>query len=173
MATSLSSARFDIAAPGMIKRFFSLFAAFALLTSLVSAADISITAANVVPSSKARLSTQTAGATITAGQVVYLDPVSGTVKLSKANVASPVNSVFGIAATNASANQPVVIITSDPALAIGGTIASGGTVWMSGTNAGGMTSTFADLVTGWTIIVLGVGNGSNAINFNPLAGGAM
>jgi len=165
--------RFDIAAPGMTKRVLSFFAAFALLVSFVSAADISITPASVIPSAKARFSQQTAGVTITAGQVVYLDTVSGTVKLAKANVASPVNSVFGIAATNASANQPVVIITSDPALAIGGTVASGATVWLSGTNTGGETSTFADLVTGWTIIVLGVGNGSNSINFNPLTGGAM
>ena len=158
---------------GMIKRFFSLFAALALFSSFAFGADIAITAANVVPSAKARYSQQTAGATITAGQVVYLDTVSGTVKLAKANSASPVISVYGIAATNASLNQPVVIITSDPALAIGGTIASGGTVWVSGTNAGGMTSTFADLVTGWTVTVLGVGTGSNSINFNPLAGGTM
>lgn len=158
---------------GMTKRFFSLFAAFALFSSFAFGADISITAANVVPSAKARFSQQTAGVTITAGQVVYLDTVSGTVKLAKANIAAPGNAVFGIAATNASANQPVVIITSDPALAIGGTINAGTVCWLSVVNAGGISSTTADDVSGGTMtrVVLGVGTGSNAINFSPVAGG--
>ena len=37
-------------------------------------ADLTITAANVVPGAGARITNGTAGATVTAGQVVYLDP---------------------------------------------------------------------------------------------------
>jgi hypothetical protein len=163
----------------MIKRFFaSLALAFVLAVGssvTLVASDISITAANVVPSSAARYSQQLAGVAITAGQVVYFDTTTGTVKLAKANLAPPGNSVFGIAMSNASANQPVVVCTYDPALAIGGTIAAGTLSWLSVVNAGGISSTGADDVSGGTMtrIFIGVGTGSNKINFSPVAGGAV
>jgi hypothetical protein len=169
-----SLAAFDMPHVGMIKRFFPLFAAVALIFSAcpLSAADIAITAANVVPSSSARFSTQTAGVAITAGQPLYYDTATGTVKLADNNATAPANSLFGIAMSNAAINQPIVVCVYDPALAIGGTVASGATVWLSG-NAGGMTSTAADLTSGMTTIVIGVGNGSNKIFFSPITGAAI
>jgi hypothetical protein len=138
-------------------------------------ADIVITAANVLPSTGARFSQQKAGVAITAGQTVYFDTASGTVKLAKANGAAPANTLFGIAAETAAANQQILIIQSDPALAIGGTIASGTTCWLSVVNAGGISSTGADDVAGGTMtrINLGIGTGSNVINFSPIVGGVL
>jgi hypothetical protein len=49
-------------------------------------ADISITAASVAASSAASKVTGVAGATITAGQVVYLDTTTNTYKLADANL---------------------------------------------------------------------------------------
>src|ERR1700752_3529953 len=136
-------------------------------------ADIAITAANVLPSVAARYSQQKAGVALTAGQVLYLDTSTGTVKLAKANSAAPINTVFGIAAENCGANQQVLVITFDTLLAIGGTIAAGTICWLSAVNAGGINATPADDVTGgvMTRIVLGIGMGSNNVNFQPLVGG--
>jgi hypothetical protein len=62
----------------------------------------------------------------------------------------------------------MLIVTKDPALAIGGTCASGDTIWCSNT---GITLTQADLVATWRIIFLGVGTASGTINFDPCRGG--
>lgn len=138
-------------------------------------ADIVITAANVLPSAAARFSQQKAGVAITAGQFLYFDTASGTVKLAKANGAAPINSLFGVAAENAAANQQVLVITSDPALAIGGTIAAGALAWLSALAAGNINATPLDDVSGGTMtrILLGIGMGSNTINFNPVVGGVV
>ena len=138
-------------------------------------ADIAITAANVLGSVNARFSQQKAGVAINAGQAVYLDTASGTVKLAKANGAAPINTIFGIAAENAAINQPILIITSDTLLAIGGTIAAGVVVWLSAVNAGGLNATPADDVSGgsMTRIVLGIGMGANSILFSPITGGVI
>ena len=138
-------------------------------------ADIVITAANLLQSANARFSQQKAGVAITAGQAVYLDTASGTVKLAKANGAAPINSLFGIAAENAAINQQILIITSDTALAIGGTIAAGALVWLSAVNAGGLNATPADDVSGGTMtrVLIGIGMGSNTINFSPVVGGVI
>lgn len=158
-----------------MKKFFASFVLLAALTAHSFATDIAITAANVVPSAKARFTTQTAGVAVTAGQVLYFDTSTGTVKLAKANGASPQNTVYGIAMSTAAVNQPVVVCTYDPNLAIGGTIASGTICWLSVLNAGGINSTGADDVAGGTMtrIVLGPGVGSNTINFSPIAGGVI
>jgi hypothetical protein len=161
----------------MIRKF-ALLSVLGLLligSNVTFAADISVTAANVAPSAQARFTTQTAGVTITAGQTLYYDTASGTVKLAKANGASPVNTIYGIAMSNASANQPIVVCTYDPALAIGGTVAAGTVVWLSVVNAGGLSSTTADDVSGGTMtrIVLGVGLTGNKIFFQPITGGIL
>jgi len=136
-------------------------------------ADIAITAANLLGSVNARYSQQKAGVAITAGQLVYFDTASGTVKLAKANGAAPINTVFGMAAENAGVGQQILIIVYDTALAIGGTIAAGALVWLSVLNAGGLNATPADDVAGGTMtrILIGIGLGSNTIIFSPLVGG--
>ena len=71
-------------------------------------ADISITAANVVAGANARTLDGIAGATITAGQLVYRDSVTGKYLLSDADSATvAARSVDGIALNSASLNQPL------------------------------------------------------------------
>jgi hypothetical protein len=146
-----------------LRRFFLV--AFCLLPlSLAQAADISITAGSVVPSVNAKFKSGTAGATITAGQPVYLDTTTNTYKLADANGASPLYKVEGIAVNGASTNQPVLVCWQDPSFTLGGTVAAGTIVVASAT--AGSVAPAADVVTGWFTTVLGVGIGSNKINLN-------
>jgi hypothetical protein len=130
-------------------------------------ADITITAANFIPSANATIIQGIAGATITRGKPLYLDTVAGTYKLLVLT-STTTDTLAGLACEDAAAGQPLLIVTKDPALAIGGTCASGDTIWCSNT---GLTLTQADLVTTWRIIFVGVGTASGVINFDPAKGG--
>lgn len=142
------------------------------VAAFASAADISITAASVIPSSAAKIVTKTAGATLTAGQVVYEDTAdSNKVKLADTNSATAAaRVVFGIAAGGAAAGQPVRIIREDPTLTLGGTVAIGDILILSAT-AGGIAPS-ADAASGHYVTVLGVAKSTTTINFLPLASGA-
>lgn len=111
------------------------------------AADLSVTAASVVPGSKAKTTVYTAGATITAGQAVYFDSSAGTVKLADANASATTAAVIGIAANGASSGQPVSVITEDDDFTPGATLTTG-TVYILSATAGGI-APVADLTTGW------------------------
>lgn len=145
---------------------------FLVLACLSTAADISITAANVVPGVNAKTITKTAGATITAGQVVYEDASdSNKVKLADTDSANALARViFGIAATSASAGQPVVIIREDDDLTLGGTVAIGDLLILSGTAGGIAPST--DAATGDYVAFIGVAKSTAKINFKPVHSGA-
>lgn len=100
-------------------------------------ADISITPANVVPGVDATIRQGTAGATITAGQIVYLDPTDNRYKLADADSATAAaRSPAGIALHGASAGQPLQIIESGT-VTIGGTL-SGGVAYYVSKTAGGI-----------------------------------
>lgn len=101
-------------------------------------ADVSITAANVVPQANAVLASGTAGVAITAGQEVALDtsilPV--TVKLCDVNSASAWQRIpAGTAVNNAAPGQPVVYQYGGD-IAIGGTLVAGTAYYASGTPGG-------------------------------------
>jgi hypothetical protein len=97
---------------------------YALTFAARDMADISITAASVVPSTNAVKRTGTAGATITAGQLVYKDASdSNKIKLAD-NDASAAATVVGIALNGASSGQPITYAETDPELTIGATVAS-------------------------------------------------
>jgi len=131
-------------------------------------ADIAITAANFIPSANASLTQGIAGASITRGQPLYLDTGTNTYKVFDASNVSK-NAFAGFACEDAASGQPILVCTKDPALQLGGTVASGDTVWGTAT---GVTKTFADLVTTWKIWVIGIcTDASNTINFSPVAGG--
>ncbi len=133
-------------------------------------ADYSVTAASVLPSTSARLLQVTAGAAITIGQSVYLDTATNTYKAADANGASPLFTFAGIAVSQAAAaGQPLLICQSDPSFTPGFTIAAGATVILSATPGG--LAPIADLASGWYLTVVGVGIGSNKINFSPVATG--
>lgn len=126
-------------------------------------AAISITAANVIASANAqRIRGYNAGATITAGQAVYLDS-SSTWQLTDADLSATAADCVGIAENGASAGQPLSVVTSDPSFTLGGTVAAGDTIYTSPT-AGGVTKTQADLVTGVYTTILGVAISATKVN---------
>jgi hypothetical protein len=86
------------------------------------AADLSITAASVIPGARAKPSYGTAGATITAGQLLYFDSTAGTYKLADANASATTAAVVGYAANNAGSGQPITVITEDDDFTVGATI---------------------------------------------------
>ena len=99
-------------------------------------ADISITAANVVAGNGATLASGKAGATVTAGQVVYQDPTTGLYSPANNNNASAANrSPAGIALNGASSGQPLNIIQSGP-MTIGGTLTPAVMYYLSATAGG-------------------------------------
>jgi len=100
-------------------------------------ADLSITAANVAAGTGAVIEHGTAGATITAGQVVYLDEAStGRYLLCDTDSAtSAARKPRGIALNAASNGQPLAIVKSGP-VTIGATIVAGVAYYLSGTAGG-------------------------------------
>jgi hypothetical protein len=131
-------------------------------------ANLTLTAANVVPSAAATYSRAAAGVAIGAGDIIFLD-TDRTFKLSDANAVAPANTVTGIAANSAAVGQPVAAVTADPALAIGGTVTQGEVLVLSATP--GKIAPVADLATGYNVVILGVGDASNKVNFRPHAPG--
>jgi hypothetical protein len=73
-------------------------------------ADISITASAVLATATTKFQNLTAGATITAGQVVYLDSSDGECKLADASAAATSN-VKGIAMHASLDGQPLRVAT--------------------------------------------------------------
>lgn len=134
-------------------------------------ADVSQTPASVLKSSTGQQIIGVAGATILAGNLLYIDTANSNVlKLADSNGSSPANSIAGMALCGASANQPVVYVGGDDAINVGAVLTAGATAYLSDT-AGGLTVTYADILTGSTVIQLGVANTDGTLNFHPLVGG--
>lgn len=154
-----------------MKRLLSALLAFSLIScSVLRAVDLSITASAVVPSANAVKRTVTAGATIAAGQLVYLDTADvdaagiGKAKLSDANGAAALRVVDGIAINSASAGQDVTIVTYDSALVIAASGLTANQILISSATAGGIAPS-ADLTTGWYLTVIGVVKSGTTIFF--------
>lgn len=129
-------------------------------------ADLSITAANVVPSSSASKSSKTvqAGATIAAGDLVYVD-TDGKIGLADANVAAK-SVIAGIAVNGGSAGQPVTYVTKDTAgLTIAASGLTIGNVYIASGTAGKMCPV-ADATTGWWVTPVAVVISATAIAFD-------
>lgn len=119
-----------------------------------------------------------AAVAITAGQALYRT-AANTLGLADANGVSPANTFAGFALNNAAAaGQPVqctgLAAAYQHGVATG--VNSGDNIWLSPT-PGGITKTFADLVTGCTVILLGVALGTTGqtnvttMALNPTTGG--
>jgi hypothetical protein len=134
-------------------------------------ADLTITPANVKASAKAVRKTGTAGATITAGQVLYLDSATNKLKLADANGTGDQLSVAGIALNGASDGQPLNYVESDPALIIGAAVLAGVNYCLSDTPGGICTDD--DKIAGDTMINLGPGTTTTTINLAPSKGGVI
>lgn len=131
---------------------------------------ITVPAGTVIPSVAAMLQDFMAFEAINQGQpVALIDPTLGlsvasgsgvpTVRLADASV---IYKVIGRAATAALAGQPIKVITSDPALGIGGVVA--GDVLYLGVTSGALTITYADLVATKFVAVIGIGIGAGKLN---------
>lgn len=128
-------------------------------------ADISITAANVVAGDDADFYQGSAGATITAGQAVYLDDVTNQLLVGDANGSMDTAEVKGIALHNASLDQPLRVQTAGT-ITIGGTTVVSTVYGLSG-SAGGIrpiSNTSPDNpASGDYTTLIGVGSASNKL----------
>lgn len=140
-------------------------------TASAFAADLSVTAANVVPGARAKTVVGTAGATITAGQLLYFDSTAGTYKLADANASATTAAVVGIAASGASSGQPIVVITEDDDLTVGATLSMTAPVYCVSATAGGI-APVADVTTGWYPSVVFIAKSTSKAVFKIVKGTA-
>ena len=133
--------------------------------------DLVITAANVVAGSGAKKVTGTAGASVTAGQVVYNDSATNTYKLADNDSATAaVRSPAGIALHAAASGQPLTILTQGP-ITIGATTAVG-TIYCLSSTAGGICPS-ADIASGDYNTILGIGTSTTVIDVKIHESGAV
>lgn len=132
-------------------------------------ADLTITAANVVAGGNARKVQRTAGAEITAGQPVYVDPTTKRVSPADCDHATAaVRSPLGIALNGGAAGQPIEVLKSGN-ITIGATVTTGVAYYLSG-NAGGICPV-ADLGTGDYPTLLGFAISSTVIRVGIVESG--
>lgn len=99
-------------------------------------ADLTITAASVVPDSSARITHGIAGATIAAGQSVALDPTTNTYKLADSNSATAaLKEPDGVALNSSAAGQPLAVAESG-SVTVGAVLTAGKTYFQSDTPGG-------------------------------------
>ncbi|MBL4757486.1 MAG: hypothetical protein JKY32_07565 [Rhizobiales bacterium] len=124
--------------------------------------DLVITAASVLQGSTAQVEKGTAGATITAGQVVYLDATDNKYKLADTDsVTAAVRVPVGIALNGAADGQPLSIVTSGD-IVIGATMTAATAYYLSGTPGG--IAPVADLATGDYPCILGMATSTTLLN---------
>jgi hypothetical protein len=99
-------------------------------------ADLTITAASVLYTSGPKV-TGVAGASTTAGQAVYLDSTTSTLKLAQSDGTAAEVDAVGIALHAAGTGQPLVYASSGAVINIGATTAKSTTYFVS-TAAGGV-----------------------------------
>lgn len=140
--------------------------------SRLRATDLAITASAVVPSGNARIASAPCGATIAAGQLIYLDSTDtdaqgrGKAKLADCNSGTAaVRAVAGMAISSASAGSEIAYVWHDPALVIAASGLTANTVYILSATAGGV-APFADLTTGWYLSVIAVVKNGTTIYFS-------
>lgn len=136
-------------------------------------ADLSITPANVIPSDAAVIIEGVCGATIAAGQAVYIDTANSNVLKLAYNAGTLLEgTVAGIALNGGASGQIIRYVTKDPALVLGCTMTVGDAIYLGGV-AGGLTLTTTDLDTGEFCSIIGICTVLNSkINMGILRAGA-
>lgn len=127
-------------------------------------ADLSITAASVIAGSDSTSEWGVSGATITAGKAVYYDETTSKWKLADcddATAAVRMSAKGGIALNGASDGQPVKVLRSGD-VTIGASLTAGTSYYLSPT-AGGICP-LADVLTGDTIVLIGVAHSTSVLN---------
>jgi hypothetical protein len=131
---------------------------------------LSITAANVIAGTGAITENGTAGATITAGQVVYLASATGKYGLADCNSATAeVRVVRGIALNGAADGQPLRILKQGP-ITIGATVVAG-TAYYAGGTAGEIIPV-GDFSTSDYVSQIGIATSTSVIAVNIQNSGA-
>lgn len=127
-------------------------------------ADLSITATSVIAGSSAKKVHGTAGASVTAGQPVYLDSATNTYKLADCDSGTAaVRSPDGVTLHAAASGQPLTIAERGP-VTIGATLTAGVAYYLSAT-AGGICPV-ADLVAGNYPVILGIATSASVLNID-------
>ncbi len=117
-------------------------------------ADLSITAASVIPGANAVIEHGTAGETITAGQAVYKDTATGKYMKADANSATAAGrQARGIALNGASDGQPLTIQRSGD-ITLGAVLTPGTDYYLSDTPGG--IAPRADIGAGEYVCLLGL-----------------
>lgn len=133
-------------------------------------ADLTITAASVLKGSGAATTKGVAGATVTAGQVVYKEASSGKYKLADAdNATAEIRQPDGIALNGASDGQPLEVLTGGD-ITIGATVTAGTAYYLS-PNPGGI-APLADVLTGDDIVLVGLATSASVIKVGFVITGA-
>lgn len=133
-------------------------------------ADLAITAAQVLVTSDTVTASGTAGATITAGQPVYLDAADSKYKLADANASSTTAAAVGIALHASLDGQPIKIATGGDLTLGAGAAPAVGTTYVLSATAGGIAPN-VDAASGWFKTILGVGKTGNILSMKVFASG--
>lgn len=132
-------------------------------------ADLTITAASVVAATGAAVTNGMAGATITAGQAVYLNATTKKWELADSNgTPAAARKAGGIALNGASLNQPVAVATAGD-VTIGATLTAGTAYYLSDTPGG--ICPVADVGTGENVCLLGMAKSTSVLAVNIQAPG--
>ncbi len=132
--------------------------------------DVTVTAAEVLPGANTSYVTGTLGATVTAGQCVYLDSTTATYKLADTDASAAAADAIGIAMNGGASGQFVKIATGgliDP----GFTVTLGEIYVVSGT-AGGV-APVADLAANDYTHILGVGISASSLKLAQVDSGVL
>jgi hypothetical protein len=132
-------------------------------------ADLSITAANVLRGSNARVESGVFGATVTQGQVVYRDAADGKFKLADCDSGTAAAKIpYGIALNGGAAGQPAdVQISGD--ITIGGTLTAGAAYYLS-PNPGGI-GLIAEVGVGDDYTLLGLATSTSVLRLGFIVSG--
>lgn len=131
-------------------------------------ADLSITATAVTAGASAKVEHGTAGATITAGQVVYKEAASATFKLADSDSATAeVKDAIGIALNGAAAGQPVAVAKSGD-VTMNAVLTAGSAYYLSETPGGIQPA--ADLA-GEDVVQLGLAKSTTVLSLRIIAPG--
>jgi hypothetical protein len=125
-------------------------------------ANLSITPANVIPAIGVQFARGTAGATILAGQPLYLDSVTNTLKLADSNASAATSECVGVSVCGASAGQPIAYLSEDDDFTLGATGLVIGMVYVVSATAGSICP-ITDMTSGDYVTQIGTAKSSTKI----------
>jgi len=149
-----------------MKHLLALLSVLVLGVSIAAAADVTITPASVLPGANAKTTLGTAGATITAGQLLYFDSTAQQWKLADANLSEAAATVAGLAASGGASGQQIIVVLYDDDLTVGGTLSTSAPIYVLSGTAGGI-APVADLTTGWYARPVLVAKSTTKAVFDP------